>query len=164
MAISIIVAIADNGVIGKENGLPWKLPGEMAYFKQKTTGHPIIMGRKTHESIGRPLPGRTNIIISRDPHYRPEGCQSATSLDQALNLAKNFPGAEEIFIIGGEAIYGLGLPLADKLYITKVDAKITGDKHFHYNAAEWQEISSEPHRADDKNQYSYTFKVLERIR
>ena len=162
MNLSIIVAVAENGVIGKTNTLPWYLPAEMAYFKQKTMGHPIIMGRRTHESIGRPLPGRTNIVITHDKNYEADGCQTASSLDEALIKAKAAEGANEIFVIGGESIYALALPKANKLYLTKVRATIDGDKFFEYDANGWFQVWHEKHQADAKNKYDYEFLILER--
>lgn len=162
MKISTIVAVAKNGVIGKEGGMPWHLPAELIHFKEVTMGHPIIMGRKTHESIGRVLPGRTNIVITRNKDYSAEGCQVVDSLANAIEVAKKSEGADEIFIIGGQQIYEEALPLLDRIYLTKVDAEVEGDKFFKYNPSQWTEISSEPHEADDKNQYAYEFKILER--
>lgn len=161
--ISIIVAIDNHGVIGKENGLPWKLPGEMAFFKRTTTGHPIIMGRKTYDSIGRALPDRTNIVISRDSGARYPGCLSAASLDEAVELARKSPGADEIFVIGGESIYELALPITDRIYLTKVDANIeNGDKFFRYDESQWEKTSSTGYQADDKNAHNYNIAVLQR--
>lgn len=161
--ISIIVAAAKNGVIGKTNALPWYLPAEMAYFRDKTTGHPIIMGRKTHESIGRSLPDRTNIVITHDRNYKAANKSIVVgSLEEALKNAEKAPGSDEIFIIGGEAIYEQALPKADRLYLTKVEAEIDGDKFFMFKPAEWKQISSQKHIADDKNQYPFEFTVLER--
>jgi dihydrofolate reductase len=157
--ISVIVATAKDGVIGKTGGIPWYLPADLAHFKQTTMGHPIIMGRVTHESIGKALPGRRNIVISHNAKYQAEGCDVVDSLESALKLVENEP---EVFIIGGEAIYNLALPLAEQLYLTKVNAKIDGDKHFLYNPAEWKGLSREEHTADDKNPYDYTFITLER--
>lgn len=160
--ISIIVATAKGGVIGRHNGLPWKLPGEMAFFKRTTTGHPVIMGRKTYESIGRPLPERTNIVITRDPNSKFAGCTVATSLDDAIRIAEKSPGADEVFIIGGEAIYNLALPLANRVYLTRVNAKIKGDKFFKYDENDWTTVNTDQHFADEKNMYNYEFVVLER--
>lgn len=161
--ISIIVATDNKGVIGKKNSLPWKLPAEMAYFKATTTNHPIIMGRKTYESIGRPLPKRTNIVISRDKSSSYPGCLSATSLDDAIAQAKHSPGSDEIFIIGGESVYTEALGVADRIYLTKVDADIeNGDKFFKYDKAVWRTISEVKHPADSQNQYAYRFLVLQR--
>ena len=159
MTISIIVAAADKGVIGKRGGLPWYLPAEMAYFKRNTMRHPIIMGRKTHESIGRALPGRNNIVISRNANYVAEGCIVVNSLDEALAAAGD---ADEVFIIGGESIYQQALPIADRIYLTKVRAAITGDKFFRYDPKDWQQVFSEKHTADAKNKYAYEFTVLTR--
>ena len=158
MIISAIVATANNGVIGKEGSLPWYLPADLAHFKQTTMGHPIIMGRKTHESIGKALPGRQNIVITHDKDYHAEGCEVVTSLEAALQLVS---GAGEAFIIGGQSIYELALPRTDRIYLTKVDADIPGDKYFRYDPSRWQEVSVEKHPADDKNQYPYEFVVLE---
>lgn len=163
MTISAIVAVAKNGVIGKEGGMPWYLPAELARFKERTMGHSIIMGRKTHESMGRTLQGRTNIVITRDINYKPfEGSVVAGSLDEAIELAKKSDGADEIFIIGGEQIYKKAMPLLNRIYLTKVDADVEGDKFFHYNPAEWKQVSSEKHSADDKNKYDFEFIVMER--
>jgi len=159
MIISAIVATANNGVIGKEGGLPWYLPADLAHFRQTTAGHPVIMGRKTHESIGRALPGRQNIIITHNKNYQAQGCEIAPSLDEALRLVS---GTDEVFIIGGQTIYTLAMPKTDKIYLTKVDADIPGDKYFLYEPAQWQETSVEKHPADDKNQYPYEFVLLER--
>ena len=159
---SAIVAVAENGVIGKKGGLPWHLPAEMARFKEITMGHPIIMGRKTHESIGRALPGRYNVVIAHDKEYRVEGCEIAGSLDEAIELAEKAKGGEEIFIIGGEQIYREAMPKLDRIYLTKVHAKIDGDKFFYYDPKEWKQVSSEKHAAGDKNQYDFEFTALER--
>lgn len=156
--ISIIVATAEGGVIGKDGGLPWHLPADLAHFKKITTGHPIIMGRKTHESIGRPLPGRTNIVISRSPSYRAEGCSTATSLDEAIKIAASSEGGQESFIIGGASVYEEALTLADKIYLTRVDARIDGDRFFNFDHSGWKLISTQKHPAGDRNQYAYEFR------
>ena len=160
--LSAIVAVAENGVIGRKGGLPWQLPAEMARFKQITMGHPIIMGRKTHESIGRALPGRYNVVITRDKDYRAEGCEVVGSLDEAIELAKKAEGSKEIFVIGGEQIYREAMPKLERIYLTKVHAKIDGDKFFYYDPKEWKQVSSEKHSADTKNQYDFEFTVLGR--
>jgi dihydrofolate reductase len=162
MIISTIVAVAENGVIGKANSTPWYLPAELAYFKQKTTGHPIIMGRKTHESIGRALPDRTNIIITSNPNYSAEGCVVVNSLPAALEEAKKAPGAEEIFVIGGESIYQEALPFIDRIYLTRVGVQVDGDRFFKFDAKAWRQTSSQKHKADERNKYDYEFAVLER--
>lgn len=129
--ISIIVAVAGkNRVIGKRGGMPWYIPAELKRFKEITMGHPIIMGRKTHESIGRALFGRTNIVITHDPKFSAEGCIVVHSLEEAIKQAQGKPGSEEIFIMGGGQIYEQALPLADKLYLTYLDKEIEGDVFF----------------------------------
>lgn len=129
--ISIIVAVAGKKrVIGKKGNLPWYIPQELKRFKQITMGHPIIMGRKTHESIGKPLPGRTNIIVTHDMEYSSAGCFVVHSLGEAIQKAKGKEGSEEIFVIGGGELYKQALPLADKLYLTKIDQDLEGDVFF----------------------------------
>nr|AIA18411.1 Dihydrofolate reductase [uncultured bacterium]AIA18680.1 Dihydrofolate reductase [uncultured bacterium] len=160
--LSTIVATAKNGVIGKEGGLPWYLPAELAHFKEITMGHPIIMGRKTHESIGRALPGRANIVITREKSYKSKGVTIAHSLDEAITEAKKSAGSDEIFIIGGEAIYKQAMPQLNRIYLTEVDAEVHGDKFFKYDADQWQEIRRDKHLPDDKNQYGYSFVLLEK--
>lgn len=160
--ICIIVATDKKGVIGKEGGIPWYLPAELGYFKRTTMGYPIIMGRKTHESIGRTLPGRENIVITSDPSYQAaEGSIVVSSLDEAIVQAGD---TEQVFIIGGESIYNQALPAAEKLYLTKVDADLPGDKFFHYDPDHWKLISSEKHLKDEKNPYDYEFLTLERVK
>ena len=161
--ISLIAAIGKNNELGKNNTLVWNMPDDLKYFRAKTSGHPVIMGRKTFESIGRPMPNRRNIIITRDLNYRKDGIEIAHSLNEALNLVpqKN----EEIFIIGGEEIFKQAMPLADKLYITHIDAK---DKNANVFLPEiipvvWNEISHEEHQKDDKNPFNYTFSVYEKL-
>jgi len=160
--ITIYVAIAKNGVIGKNNALPWYLPADLTRFRQITAGHPIIMGRKTHESIGRALPGRTNIVITSNPVYKAEGCVVVNSLAEALHQAEAAEGAEEIFIIGGSRVFEEALPKADRIQITRVDADIDGDIFFKFDAKPWRQVFSEKHQKDDKNQYDFEFAILER--
>ncbi len=159
--ISIIVAVAGSKrVIGRAGGMPWNIPEELKRFREITMGHPIIMGRRTHESIGRVLPGRTNIVISRDPSYQTEGIIVAHSLEEALEMAKNQPGSEEVFVIGGGEIYKQALPLADKLYLTVIDQEIEGDTFFpdysDFKKVVWQ---SEEQESDG---FKYRFLELER--
>jgi dihydrofolate reductase len=135
--ISLIVAHDVNRVIGYENDMPWHLPGELQYFKQVTMGKPMIMGRKTFESIGRPLPGRRNIVITRNMDYKADGIEVVSSLEEALALVE---GAEEIMVIGGAQIFEQSLPIADRLYITRIDHAFKGDTFFP-PYEEWQQIS-----------------------
>ncbi len=166
--ISLIVAMANNRVIGKGNQMPWHLPADLKHFKAVTLGKPVIMGRKTHESIGMVLPGRENIIISRDENYRSEffndKCQMVTSLEAAMEAAKAIDkSVEEIMVIGGANIYQQMIDQADTLYLTFIDLDTDGDAHFpDWAHLEWQEVSRESHQADEKNPYSYQFVTLER--
>lgn len=155
--ISIIAAIGNNNELGKDNDLIWHLPADLLHFKKMTSGHYIIMGRKTFESIGKPLPNRTSIIISRNPQYHVAGCLTATSLEAALDLAKN---QEKIFIIGGAQIYKQAMEqkLADQLEITRVEGDFEADAFFpEITPEDWMEIAREEHQADDKNKYNYAF-------
>ena len=162
MRISIIVAVAENGVIGHEDGLPWRLSSDLKRFKATTMGHPMIMGRNTYESIGRPLPGRTSIVVTRDPTYAAEGCLVANSVDDAIRLAGE-SGLPEVFIIGGRQIYSLTLDQVQRLYWTSVCASPAGDTYF--PAIDWHdwEMQSEvliP--ADEKNEYATKYQVFDR--
>lgn len=160
MKIAIIVATDNNRLIGKDNDLPWKLSADLKYFKQVTMGKPLIMGRKTHESIGRPLPGRKNIIITRDQAFNADGCVVVNSIEAALAECS---GAEEVMVMGGASLYEQFLPRADKLYLTKVDAELTGDTWFpEWQLAQWTELQREDHQADEKNEFDYSFIVYER--
>lgn len=160
--ISIIVATAENGVIGKDNQLLWKLSADLKQFRILTTGHSVIMGRKTFESIGRPLPNRTNIVISCQKYLTlPEGVFKLNSLEKAIEFAKSQVGNEEIFIIGGGNIYGQALDLTDKIYLTEVKASIEGDAFFpNLDMNEWEEIARISHQKDDKNEYDFDFVEL----
>ena len=169
--LSMIVATANNNIIGKDNTMPWHLPADLAYFKKVTLGKPIIMGRKTFESIGRALPGRRNIIISRDESYTPQGkgadsVDTVTSVEQALALVDGSDGSDavaEIMVIGGGAIYAHCLPKADRLYVTHIKADIDGDTQFpNYDDASWKKVSSEIRDSDEKNVYQLDFCVYER--
>lgn len=156
-----IVAMAKNRVIGGKNQLLWHLPKDLQRFKALTTGHPIIMGRKTYESIGKPLPNRTNIILTRDAGFAAPGCVIAHDSAQALRYAGEVD--HEIFIIGGAEIYRQFLPHLDGVYLTLVDAEIEGDTYFpELNPADWLEISRESYEADDKHMYDYQFIELVR--
>lgn len=162
MRISAIVAMANNRVIGRNNDIPWYLPADLKYFKKVTLGHHIIMGRKCYESIGNPLPKRTNIVITRNLFYVSSGCLVTHSLEDALQIAKN-NGEEEAFIIGGAQIYDLAMPYVERLYLTEVNLEVEGDVLFsELDMEQWNLLSEEAHTADEKNPYDYVFKVLER--
>lgn len=163
MVISLIVAATENGVIGKDGKMPWRLPAESAYFRQTTLAHPVISGRKNYEAMGRPLPDRLNIVVTRQTDYKlPEGVVLAHSLDEALNLPA-VKDADEVFIIGGAQIYDEAMPLADKLYLTIVHTKIDGDTFFRYEPQQWQLEWSEHHEADSENNYAFTLQRFHRI-
>ena len=160
MLVSIIAAMDRNRLIGSNNQLPWHLPADLAHFKQVTMGKPIIMGRKTYESIGRPLPGRTNIVLTRSANFRAEGVLTAHTLEQALDYVSV---EDEAMIIGGSTIYELALPRADRLYLTYVDSSSEGDAWFpEFDIERWRVVASEQHRADEKNSSDYRFVNYER--
>ena len=164
--LSMMVAKASNNVIGRDNKLPWYLPNDLKYFKQVTFGKPVIMGRKTWESLKGPLPGRTNIVITRQPDYVADGAKVVATLDDAVAMAENvafIEGQEEAVIMGGAEIYSLALPQADRLYLTEVHANVEGDTFFpEYDASEWQQIAREDFAAEGPNPYDYSFVVYER--
>ncbi len=158
--LSIIVAVSENNVVGKENKLPWKLSADLRRLKSLTMGHHIIMGRKTWESLGRPLPGRINVIITSDKNYIAEGGVVVHSLKEALTVS-SFD--DEIFIFGGGKIFKEAMPQVQKIYMTKVHSIIEGDIYFPvFNMKEWNETAREDFKADEKNQYDYSFVILER--
>ncbi len=162
MIVSAIVAVANNRVIGKDNDIPWYLPADLKYFKKTTLNHHILMGRKCYASIGKPLPKRTNVIISRDPYFISSNCLVARSIEEALELAYN-NGEKECFIIGGGTIYEQTEKLWDRLYLTQVDLDVEGDIFFpEIDMKLWKIVSEESHSPDEKNPYHYTFKVLHR--
>jgi len=153
--ISLVAAMAKNRVIGKDNGMPWHLPADLKHFKAVTLGKPIIMGRKTYESIGRPLPGRQNIVISRNPDYQASGCDTVTSIESAIDLVAD---VEEVMIIGGGFLYSQVLPQANKLYLTFIDSEIDGDTQFpEYEHLSLTEIKRESFKADERNPYDLDF-------
>ncbi len=166
MLLSIIVAQSENRIIGRGNKLPWYLPEDLKYFKRITQGKPIVMGRKTFESIGKPLPGRTNIVISRNPDYQSPGIHVVASLDQALDLAEQqalIDGSEEMLVIGGAEIYQQALLQADRLYVTQVHAVIDGDASFpEIDNSLWEEMGREDFYADGPNPYDYSFVIYQR--
>jgi len=162
MRLSIIVATAENGVIGRDGKLPWHLSDDLRHFKELTMGHTVIMGRRTWESIGRPLPGRQMVVVSRQPDYEAAGCQVVSDLDDALAIAEQIDD-DEAFVIGGAQIYQLALPRADRLYLTRVHADVGGDVRFpEIDPAEWKLLESQRHEADDKNDYPFSMERYER--
>lgn len=164
--LAIIVAAAKNRVIGHNNAMPWYLPEELKHFKRTTLGKPLVMGRNTFESIGRPLPGRTNIVISRNPDFSHPGIKVAGSLEEALKLADNqaiIDGSEEIMVMGGGQIYQQVFPFASHLYLTEVDAEPEGDTWFpEVLASEWLETSRDVYPAQEGNRYGYAIRCLQR--
>jgi len=162
MRVSMVVAASENNVIGKDNKLPWNLPKDMKYFKNLTNGHPIIMGRKTLEALGKPLPNRTNIVITRQANYLPAGVLVAATPEKALELAFQHE-INEAFIIGGGEIFHLMLPLTNRVYLTRVHAIVDGDAYFPVlSPDDWRLVSEEKHEADDKHLYSFSFEVFDR--
>jgi dihydrofolate reductase len=159
----MIWAMDRNRLIGANNAMPWHLPGDWAFFRRTTTGHPVLMGRKTFESLGsKPLKGRDNIVMTRDPGYQAEGCKIIHTMEEALMLAQ---GVDEFFIIGGSEIYSRFMAHADRLYITRIDHEFEGDAYFpEFDESEWQLVKSEPGVTDEKNPYAYTFYTYDRIR
>jgi dihydrofolate reductase len=162
MTVSLVVAASTNNVIGRDGGLPWHLPDDLRYFKRITTGKPVIMGRRTFESIGRPLPERHNIVITRDPNYVAEGCDVVSSIGEALELTGD---ADEVMVIGGGQVYRDFMPHADRIYMTRVQAEVQGDTLFPgIDGNTWRLVSSEHHAADDKHEYAFEVAVFERRR
>lgn len=160
MIISLIVAMDQNRGIGFNGQLAWHLPADLKRFKSLTMGHHLIMGRKTYESIGSPLRGRTMIVVTHNPNYQPDGCMVAHSIDSALNFAR-MGNETEAFIIGGGDLFEQTIDLADRIYLTEVHARLPADVYFpDYPEHDWREIDTEFNPADDKNQYAFTFKVL----
>lgn len=159
--LSIIVAVADNGVIGSGNQLPWRLPDDLKRFKALSLGKPIVMGRKTYDSIGRPLPGRLNVVISRQPGLEIPGCTVVTSIDEAIAAAQPAP---EIVIVGGADIYRQVLPQVQVIHLTCVHANVAGDVVFpKLQEHEWREVAKEYHPADERHPHAFTFSTLERV-
>jgi dihydrofolate reductase len=159
--LALVVAMDQQGVIGKGGTLPWRLPADLKHFRAITWGKPVVMGRKTHESIGRPLPGRKNIVVSRDPDYSSPGCSVVHSIEQAL---AHIQAAAEVMIIGGAALYAETLPRAHRIYLTEVHAEFDGDVHFPaYDRTAWRERERVDHSADAVNLYPYSFVLLERF-
>lgn len=162
MKISLIVATSENDVIGKDGSIPWHIPADLKHFKTLTMGHHIIMGRKTYESIGKPLPGRINIILTKNPGYKADGCIVADSLQKAINIAREQKNSE-VFIIGGEEIFKLVLPMADRVYLTRVHEKFDGDAYLpKLDPVKWKQVSCQVHLRDEQNPYPFDFCVYEK--
>ena len=161
MKISLIVAMSKNRVIGRDNKMPWHLSADLKRFRAITMNSPILMGRKTFESIGKPLDGRTNLILSKNVNYQPQGCLVFQSLESALNEAEKY--GEELFIIGGATLYEIALPLAKRLYLTDIQAEFEGDTFFpEFDMNDWDEIACEQIDNDEKVDFSYRFLTLEK--
>jgi len=159
MKISLLVAMAENRVIGRDGGLPWHLSADLKRLKKLTLRHTVIMGRKTFESIGRPLPKRRSIVLSRDPAYAPTGVEAAESLEAALALAA---GEDEVFVLGGAGVYAQALPRADRLYLTRVHAEVDGDVFLpEVDLSAWELISDERHEADERHDHAFSFQVYD---
>ena len=167
MRLAIIVAQSDNRVIGRDNKMPWYLPEDLKYFKRVTMGKPVIMGRKTYESIGRPLPGRCNLVVTRDENWRVDGVNICSSLDAAIDQGEAqalVDGSEEVIIMGGAQIYAQMLPNVQRLYLTQVHGEMDGDAFFpELDMSQWQEIGRQDMPAIEPNPYPYSFIVLERV-
>lgn len=158
--ISLIVAMAQNGVIGRGNGLPWRLPEDLRRFREFTLGKPVLMGRKTFESIGRPLPGRANLVLTRDRAWFANGVITVHSVDEALLQTRT---CDEVVAIGGAEIYRLLLPYARRIYLTHVHADVPGDTYFPaFDATQWEDVECRPHPADERHAYPLTFVTLQR--
>jgi len=160
MRLSIVVAMDDNRLIGKGNGLPWHLPADLAFFKKITTGNSILMGRKTYDSIGKPLPNRRNIVITRNPEISIKGCEVVNSIEKALSITQD---EEEVMVIGGVNLFEQLLPDVNRLYITHIEGEFEGEAYFpYYDENDWLEVSCESHQVDEKNKYAYQFSIMDR--
>jgi dihydrofolate reductase len=158
--ITLIVAVADSGVIGRDNALPWHLPDDLKRFKQLTMGKPMIMGRKTFESIGKPLPGRQNIVVTRDTNYRRDGVTVAHDVDTAVRAAGDVP---EVMVIGGAELFRRFLPVAGRVHLTRVHADIAGDVHWpELDARKWRKVDSQHHDADERHAWPLSFEMWEK--
>jgi len=163
MRISVIVAVAENGIIGRDNELPWHLSADLKRFRRLTMGHHILLGRKTYEAIGRPLPGRHMVVISRGQPELPAGVALVSSLEEGLDLARR-AGDQEVFVAGGAQIYRLALPLAQRVYMTRVHQEFAGDADFpELDDADWAVVDTEHHHADEISNLDYSFVLLERL-
>lgn len=158
--ITLIVAAAENNVIGDGKSMPWHLPNDLKFFKEKTIGHSILMGRKTFESLTKPLIKRRNIVITRNYNYKADNIDVANSLEEAIGYCRD---EKEIFIIGGGEIYKTALPIADRIYLTRVHATVEGSVYFpELSAEDWKKTATEPHKKDERHAYDYTFEVYDR--
>jgi dihydrofolate reductase len=166
MIISHIAAMAENRVIGKNNDLPWKLPDDMKFFMNTTKGHHVIMGRKNYDSLHekfKPLPNRTNIVVTRQLKFEAPGCTVVNSIDDAVAIARK-NNESEAFVIGGAEIYQLSLPMTNRIYLTEIHSVIEGDTFYpEFNKREWKEVSRTPHAADDRHKYAFDFVIYERV-
>ena len=161
MIVTLILAVSDNGVIGRDNQLPWHLPDDLKHFKRLTLGKPIVMGRRTYESIGKPLPGRLNIVVTRDANYRRDCLTVAHDLDAAMRATGEAP---ELMVIGGAELFRLFLPRAHRVHLTRVHGDISGDVHWpELDPREWRRVASEPHGADERHAWPMTFEVWEKF-
>jgi dihydrofolate reductase len=164
--VSLIVAVSENGVIGRDGALPWRLSSDLKTFRRLTLGKPIVMGRRTFQSIGKPLDGRENIVVTRDPSFEVAGVSAAGSVGEALTLARilaTTAGADEIMVIGGAGIYEIALPVADRIYMTRVHATVEGDKHFHaLDPKDWREVSQEALPKGPRDEFPSTLFIYER--
>lgn len=162
--ITLVVAVAENGVIGAKGGMPWHLPADLRHFKQLTYGKPVLMGRRTWESIGKPLPGRRNLVLTSDPEWEAAGAERVSSLDEALAQAES-DGAAELMVIGGAAVYRLALPRATRIYLTRIHASPEGDTHFpDFDESAWEQVACRERPADESTPCDLTFFTLERVR
>ena len=163
MKISMIAAMAHDRVIGLDNQMPWHLPADLAHFKRVTLGKPVLMGRKTFESIGRPLPGRRNLVISRNPGFKAPGIEVFSSIDEVLATLSEAEAPDELMVIGGGHLYGQLLPRADSLYLTRIDLAVAGDTRFPaFEEDEWHCVERDPHEPDEKNPHPYCFETWQR--
>lgn len=166
MKISLIAAVAENRVIGRDNDLPWHLPDDMKFFMETTKGHYVILGRKNYESLPpkyKPLPNRTNIIVTRQKNFEAPGCLVVHDIEEAIAMARD-NGEQEAMVIGGSEIYALALPSADRLYLTEIKAHVDGDVHFpEFDREKWKEISRITHEKDERHKYAFDFVLYERI-
>lgn len=159
--IAFVVALDRNRVIGKDGGLPWRLPDDMRRVRELTMGKPLIMGRRTYDSIGRALPGRTNIVLTRDPGFHAEGVLIARTPEEALRLAGDAP---EVIVFGGAQVFKEFLPMTERIYLTQVDAEVEGDTYFDFGPGDWRVLANERHEADARHKFGFNFLTIERIR